>query len=33
MSKVDEIRELTPEELAKKEKDIKEELFNIRIQV
>lgn len=33
MSKAHEIRDLTEEELAKKERDIKEELFNIRIQV
>lgn len=33
MSKVDEIRDLTVEELSKKERDIKEELFNIKIQV
>ncbi len=33
MAKAHEIRDLTEEELAKKERDTKEELFNIRIQV
>ncbi len=30
--KAKELRELTPEELLKKRKDIKEELFNLRFQ-
>lgn len=33
MSKAHEIRDLTDEELGKKERDTKEELFNIKIQV
>ncbi len=33
MTKASDFRELTEDELAKKEKDMKEELFNIRIQV
>ncbi len=30
--KAKELRELTPEEIKKKEKDLKEELFNLRFQ-
>ena len=33
MAKASEFRELNDDELAKREKDLKEELFNIRIQV
>ena len=33
MAKASDFRELTDDELAKREKDLKEELFNIRIQV
>ena len=33
MAKAEEIRQMTDDELSKKEKDLKEELFNIRIQV
>lgn len=33
MASAQEFRELTDDELAKKELDIKEELFNLRIQV
>ena len=33
MPKAAEIRQLTDDELAKTEKDLKEELFNIRMQV
>jgi large subunit ribosomal protein L29 len=31
--KPDELRELTDEELIKKERDTKEELFNLRVQI
>jgi large subunit ribosomal protein L29 len=30
--KAKELRELTPEEIAKKQKDLKEEVFNLRFQ-
>ena len=33
MPKAEDIRNLTDDELAKTEKDLKEELFNIRMQV
>ncbi len=33
MAKAEDIRQMTDDELSKKEKDLKEELFNIRIQV
>ena len=33
MAKAEDFRQMTDDELAKKEKDLKEELFNIRIQV
>ncbi len=33
MPKAEEIRQFTDDELAKTEKDLKEELFNIRMQV
>jgi len=33
MAKAEEIRQMTDDELSKKEKDLKEELFNIRMQV
>ncbi len=33
MPKAEEIRQFTDDELAKAEKDMKEELFNIRMQV
>ena len=33
MARAEELRDLTDEELAKKERDTREELFNIRIQV
>jgi len=33
MPKAEDIRQLTDDELAKTEKDLKEELFNIRMQV
>lgn len=33
MAKASDFRELTDDELAKREKDLKEELFNIRIQI
>ena len=33
MAKASDFRELTDDELAKREKDLKEELFNIKIQV
>ncbi|NIP30693.1 MAG: 50S ribosomal protein L29 [Candidatus Dadabacteria bacterium] len=33
MARADELRDLTDDELAKKERDAKEELFNIKIQV
>ena len=33
MAKASDFRELNDDELAKREKDLKEELFNIRIQV
>jgi len=33
VAKASDFRELTDDELAKREKDLKEELFNIRIQI
>ena len=33
MPKAEDLRQLTDDELAKTEKDLKEELFNIRMQV
>lgn len=33
MAKADDFRELTEDELAKREKDLKEELFNVRMQI
>ena len=33
MAKASDFRELTDDELAKREKDLKEELFNIKVQV
>ena len=33
MAKAENIRQMTDDELSKKEKDLKEELFNIKIQV
>lgn len=33
MAKAEEFRQMTDDELAKREKDLKEELFNISIQV
>lgn len=33
MAKAEDIRQMTDDELSKKEKDLKEELFNIRMQV
>lgn len=33
MARAEELRNLTPEELRKRERDASEELFNIRIQV
>ena len=33
MASADDFRELTDDELAKKEKDLREELFNVRMQI